>query len=99
MVLVSNLRRILLVKNGNDKSISKTSNLQLRKFFKTSKYFKVDEINQAISEEVCTEWKCNAMLCLSSSFVREFKLHDRASRVRKGTPASLSSGLLMPTIP
>ena len=57
------------------------------------------QIKQAISKEVCIELNYNAMLCLSSLFVREFKLRDGASRVRNGTPGSLPSGLLAPTIP
>ena len=39
------------------------------------------------------------MLCISSLFVREFKLRDGASRVRKGTLGSLPSRLLTPNIP
>ena len=53
----------------------------------------------AISEGVCNELNYNAMLCISSLIVREFKLRDGASRVRKGTPRSLPSGLLTPIVP
>ena len=44
--------------------------------------------------------KANDMQCFSSLFVSEDSSYgDGASRVMKGTPGSLPSGLLTPTIP
>ena len=46
------------------------------------------------------EMQTNVMQCFSSLFVSEDSSYgDGASRVRKGTPGSLPSGLLTPIVP
>ena len=56
-------------------------------------------MKSSLNKEVCTELNYDVILCISSLIVREFKLQDGASRVRKGTPGSLPLGLLTPTVP